>query len=247
MSIIGIIPARYGATRFPGKPLAILEGKSIVQRVYEQAMKAATLQEVWVATDDSRIEDHVKQFGGKVIMTSPDHPSGTDRCHEALKLINASPDYVVNIQGDEPFIAPEQIDVLAAMLDGTTQLATLYKTIEDPDRIADPNVVKVVKNAQDQALYFSRAPIPFSREGSSSQHTYYQHIGIYAYRSDVLRSITNLAPGYLEQVEKLEQLRWLEAGYSIKMAHTDHQSMGIDTPGDLDRAALYLKANYSQD
>lgn len=247
MSTIGIIPARYGASRFPGKPLASLAGKSIIQRVYQQALKATSLEDLWVATDDSRIESHVRGFGGKVLMTSPNHPSGTDRCHEALEYINIRPLYVINIQGDEPFIAPEQIDDLASMLDGPTQLATLYKTIEDPERIADPNVVKVVKNSNDEALYFSRAPIPFARDACGSEPTYLQHIGIYAYRSDILRAITNLAPGYLEQVEKLEQLRWLEAGYKIKLAHTSLHSMGIDTPEDLDRAEVFLKANSSQD
>lgn len=239
MKIAGIIPARYASTRFPGKPLAEIDGKSMIRRVYEQALKAEVLKKVVVATDDQRIYDHVLSWKGNVVMTKNTHPSGTDRCREAMEAAAPDFDYVINIQGDEPFIEPEQIKLLTDLLDGETELATLIKAIEDPADIVNPNVVKVVKG-RDKALYFSRSPIPYFRSTSIEEwinnHIYFRHIGIYAYRADVLKKITELPIGDLENAESLEQLRWLENGYSIKVAETDYHSVGIDTPEDLERA-----------
>lgn len=244
MKIAGIIPARYASTRFPGKPLAEIMGKSMIQRVYEQTAKAEVLQKVIVATDDQRIFDHVKSWNGNVVMTEKQHPSGTDRCREAMEAAAPDFDYVINIQGDEPFIDPEQISLLAGLLNGDTELATLIKAIEDPADINNPNVVKVV-TGKDQALYFSRSAIPFFRNSSPenwiNNHTYYRHIGIYAYRTDVLKKITELPIGKLEQAESLEQLRWLENGYSIKVAETDYHAVGIDTPEDLEKVIKNLR------
>lgn len=240
MSILGIIPARYASTRFPAKALADIGGKSMIQRVYEQALQATTLTAVWIATDHPLIAEHVKQFGGKVCMTADTHPSGTDRCFEALQKIGGSFDYVINIQGDEPFIQPQQIDILAACLDSETELATLVKRFADPDALFNPNTAKAVLNTRAEALYFSRHPIPFLRGVEKSQwlekHSYYQHIGIYAYRTDVLAKITQLPPSSLEKAESLEQLRWLENGFRIKTAFTEYESLGIDTPEDLEAA-----------
>ena len=227
---IGIIPSRYGSTRFPGKSLTDIAGKSMVRRVYEQASKA--LDEVWVATDDKRIYDHVMEFG-RAIMTSSDHPSGTDRCREAISKIEGDWDYVINIQGDEPFIDPGEIGRLASALEeanGDIQIATLVVPIKDKDKIKDPNVVKVVRNLKGFAMYFSRSPIPFDR---NDEPDYLQHIGIYAYRADILESISELRPSQLEKCESLEQLRWLENGFEIKALVGDHPGMGIDTPEDL--------------
>lgn len=239
MRIAGIIPARYASTRFPGKPLAVIGGKSMIRRVYEQAMKAEVLKKIVVATDDQRIYDHVHSWNGNVVMTDENHPSGTDRCREAMEAAAPDFDYVINIQGDEPFINPDQIKLLANLLDGETELATLIKAIEDPADIVNPNVVKVVKGG-DKALYFSRSPIPHFRNTSIEKwiqnHIYFRHIGIYAYRADVLKEITRLPPSELEKAESLEQLRWLENGFSIKVAETSFNSIGIDTPEDLEKA-----------
>jgi 3-deoxy-manno-octulosonate cytidylyltransferase (CMP-KDO synthetase) len=240
---IGIIPSRYASTRFPGKPLADIGGKSMVRRVYEQASKV--IDTVFVATDDQRIFDEVISFGGKVVMTSESHQSGTDRCAEALAkasaLMGLSFDVVVNIQGDEPFIAPEQIALLCQCFDNTsTDIATLVKPITQPDVVFDPNKPKVVVGAQSQALYFSRSPIPYLRGIAQDEwhlrYTYYQHIGLYAYRTKVLGEITHIAPSSLELAESLEQLRWLEHGYHISVRQTNHDSIGIDTPADLENA-----------
>ena len=244
MTIAGIIPARFASTRFPGKPLADIRGRSMIRRVYEQCQRSTMLDAVVVATDDSRIADHVNAFGGHVVMTAPEHPSGTDRCNEALGKLGGTFDYVINIQGDEPFIDPEQIALLAGLLDGKTELATLAKVITDPGMIHNPNVVKVVFNTRGEALYFSRSPIPHVRGKQetdwSSAFTFHRHIGMYAYRADVLKSITQLSPSSLESAESLEQLRWLENGYRIRIAVTDIESAGIDTPQDIENLPDHL-------
>ena len=240
MNSIGIIPARYASTRFPGKPLVPISGKTMIQRVYEQAKKS-DLTHVLVATDDSRIAEEVNRFGGEVILTSETHQSGTDRCFEAYCNYNIPADYIINIQGDEPFIKPEQINqVLACFQKPQTQLATLIKKIENPEALFNTNTVKVVIDNLQQALYFSRHPIPFCRgqepENWLSQNTYFQHIGIYGYRSDILEQITQLPPSALELAESLEQLRWLENGFKITTAITTFDTIGIDTPEDLEKA-----------
>ncbi|MFM9075237.1 MAG: 3-deoxy-manno-octulosonate cytidylyltransferase [Bacteroidota bacterium] len=244
MKIAGIIPARFASTRFPGKPLADIRGKSMIRRVYEQCKQSSDLDAVVVATDDARIADHVTAFGGVVVMTAPEHPSGTDRCHEALGKMSGSFDYVINIQGDEPFIDPKQIGLLAGLLDGNTQLATLAKVITEPFMIQNPNVVKVVFNSSGEALYFSRSTIPHVRGKQEQQwstaFTFHRHIGMYAYRTDVLNAITRLSPSSLELAESLEQLRWLENGYRIKIAVTDIDSAGIDTPQDIEDLPAHL-------
>ncbi|GAB3173325.1 3-deoxy-manno-octulosonate cytidylyltransferase [Telluribacter humicola] len=241
MKIIGIIPARFASTRFPAKALVDIEGKSMIRRVYEQASQATQLEKVVVATDDERILNHVEEFGGVAVMTSSDHQSGTDRCFEALQKIDAAADYVINIQGDEPFIQPGQIDRLAEVLDGQTELATLVKVIEDQETLFNPNSPKVVLTRQHQVLYFSRHTVPYLRGLPESEwlstHTFYKHIGIYAYRTDILAEITQLPVSPLEKAEALEQLRWLENGYTIKAVITPDDSHGVDTPDDLHRVA----------
>ena len=240
MRVAGIIPARYGSSRFPGKPLAMIGTKTMIQRTCEQVLKSS-LDAVVVATDDTRIFEEVLGFGGRVVMTSPNHRSGTDRCREALDIIGEHFDAVVNIQGDEPFIDPLQIDQVTQLIrQPEVHLATLARKINDPARIADPNTVKVVFGNDGKALYFSRHAIPFVRGAEPSQwmlHSdYYQHIGIYAYQSDTLRAIAKLPSGRLEQAESLEQLRWLENGLDIMVAVTDiAASYSIDTPDDLQR------------
>lgn len=247
MKILGVIPARYASTRFPAKPLVDIGGKSMVQRVFEQAGKSRFINKVVVATDDTRIFDHVTSFGGHVIMTAEDHPSGTDRCHEALTKQNESFDYVINIQGDEPFIAPEQIDLVSELLTGDVELATLAKRITDAEELFNPNVVKLVKSEQGEALYFSRSTIPHIRNAAAEEwmerHTFFKHIGLYGYRADILKRITQLKPSTLEKAESLEQLRWLENGFRIKVAETGHETIGIDTPADLQKALDYLHQN----
>jgi 3-deoxy-manno-octulosonate cytidylyltransferase (CMP-KDO synthetase) len=227
--IVGIIPVRYGSTRLPGKPLLQIDGRSMIMRVYLQAKKAKLLEDVIVATDDQRIYNEVRSHGGKVVMTSSTHINGTERCAEAAEGIKS--DYIINIQGDEPFINPKQIDKLAASLDGSVELATLIKRIKGSHLINNPSIVKVVKNRRNEAMYFSRSPIPFQKE---STQPYYKHIGIYAYRKDILNEIVSLAPSPLELAESLEQLRWLENGYHIQVTETDHESQSIDTPEDLE-------------
>ncbi len=237
MEVIGIIPARFASTRFPGKALVDIRGKSMVQRVYEQASKSQ-LEKVIVATDNQNILDHVTGFGGMAVMTSESHLNGTERCLEALEKESQHWDYVVNIQGDEPFIAPEQINLLCQLLDNSVEIATLIKEISNQQELTSQHVNKVVVGQNMNALYFSRQTIPYQRipqEEWTSKHTYYKHIGIYAYRQDVLKEICKLDPTPLELAEKLEQLRWLENGYSIRTAVTDIDSNGIDTPEDLER------------
>ena len=244
---IGIIPARYASTRFPGKPLVNIAGKSMIQRVYEQAKRVPDLSEVYVATDDARIFEHVEGFGGKAVMTLGSHQSGTDRCAEVLELL-ADEDiaYVVNIQGDEPFIAPEQIEQLIDIIRGglgakvlqSPPLVTLAKQIKNTKELFNDNVVKVVFDEQLTALYFSRNPIPFvrgkEREEWLDGNLFFKHIGLYAYRADILFAISKLKTGRLEKAESLEQLRWLENGYAIQCGITEHETIGIDTPEDLE-------------
>ena len=236
---LGIIPARYASTRFPGKPLVDIGGKSMIQRVYEQAKKCRSLADVIVATDDQRIFDHVTGFGGKSVMTSETHPSGTDRCAE-VALMHPEYEVIINIQGDEPFINPRQIDTVAGCFaQPGTQLATLIKQISTTEELYNLSTPKVIINTNHEAIYFSRSPIPHVR-GQEPQnwlyhHTYYKHIGIYGYKSDVLQQITRLPVSSLEKAESLEQLRWLENGYRIKTALTDMESHAVDVPEDLEK------------
>jgi 3-deoxy-manno-octulosonate cytidylyltransferase (CMP-KDO synthetase) len=241
VQILGIIPARYASTRFPAKALADIGGKSMIRRVYEQAIQAGKLSKVIVATDDQRIMDHVLDFGGQAVMTSENHQSGTDRCYEALTKTEGKYDYVINIQGDEPFISPEPIDNLANELNGITELATLVKIIDQEDLLFNVNVPKAVLNVRNEIMYFSRQTIPYIRNYEATEwlknHVFYKHIGIYAYRSDVLEALTRLPVSALEKAEALEQLRWLENGYAIKAVITNDDSHGVDTPEDLDKVS----------
>lgn len=242
--LLGIIPARYGSTRFPGKPLIDILGKSMVQRVYEQASKSKLLTKVVVATDDQRIFEHVQAFGGEVVFTAEDHPSGTDRCMEALQKVGGDVEYVINIQGDEPFIFPEQIDELAAVLDGKVELATQMVAVENYENLFDKGEVKIVLNDQSEAIYFSRMPIPYLKgveeTGWHKHHLYFRHVGMYAYRKDVLKAITQLPVSSLEKAESLEQLRWIENGYKVKCVPTRYESHCIDTPEDIDKVLKLL-------
>jgi 3-deoxy-manno-octulosonate cytidylyltransferase (CMP-KDO synthetase) len=239
MKILGIIPARFASTRFPGKPLVQIQGKSMIQRVYEQASLSALLAEVVVATDDDRIANEVSRFGGKFVMTASTHISGTDRCAEVVRTLSGF-DSVINIQGDEPYIDPLQIDLLASCFeDDTVQLATLIKKIDNPEDLFNENIPKVVLNDHEEAIYFSRQTIPFLRNADKSQWleqgTFFKHIGIYGYTSKVLQDITKLKPSSLELAESLEQLRWIQAGYRIKTRTTTIETIAIDTPEDLIR------------
>jgi 3-deoxy-manno-octulosonate cytidylyltransferase (CMP-KDO synthetase) len=235
-----IIPARYASTRFPGKPLVEIQGKTMIQRVYEQARQVSRVGGVWVATDDLRIFDHVKDFDGFPVLTSEQHQSGTDRCAEVAQLLDLE-GIIINVQGDEPFIDPAMIEQLIAILeaDETIGLATLCKKIEQTDTIFNPNTVKVVKNKEGRALYFSRNPIPYYRGLPQNEwltkQNYYKHIGLYGYRAATLKAITKLPPSSLELAESLEQLRWLEHGYPIGIAETTFESIGIDTPECLEK------------
>jgi len=242
MNILCIIPARYASTRFPGKPLVDIAGKSMIQRVYEQAKKCTHLNEVIVATDDVRIYDHVLAFGGMVVMTSDDHQSGTDRCAE-VALQHPQYHVIINIQGDEPYIDPEQISKLAACFNNeSTEIATLIKKVAGEKELFNPNSPKVVINKLSEAIYFSRLPLPYIRgqeqENWLSHYTYFKHIGIYGYRADVLQQITKLPVSSLEKAESLEQLRWIENGYRIKVAETELETFAIDTPQDLKNLQL---------
>lgn len=241
MRFVGIIPARYDSSRFPGKPLAQINGKTMIQRVYEQASKAESLEDVIVATDDKRIFEHVQSFGGKVFMTDSKHTSGTDRCNEVLQKLSKNKlnyDVVVNIQGDEPYIDPQQIELLTqAFIQSDTEIATLIMQINDAEIINNQNVVKVVKQKNGKALYFSRFPIPFVRGESAADNfkktEYFKHLGIYAYKSNILAKICELPKSKLEEAESLEQLRWLENGFHIQTIITDIESIAIDSPEDL--------------
>ncbi len=240
MQSIGIIPARFSSTRFPGKPLVNIDGKTMIQRVYLQASKATLLSKVLVATDDKRIFDHVRSFGGLVKMTRKAHQNGTSRCAEVAKLFQDM-EAVVNIQGDEPFIDPRQIDACVQVLqyNSNKNIASLAKKINKYEELTHPNIVKVVFNTQKEALYFSRSPIPYLRGVAQKdwlkKGNFYKHIGLYAYRRATLLEIAQLPLGKLEQSESLEQLRWLENGYKIGIALTDLETFGIDTPQDLEK------------
>lgn len=247
MKFLGIIPARYASTRFPAKPLAMLGGKRVIERVYTQVKQV--VDDVYVATDDDRIREAVEAFGGKVVMTSPNHKSGTDRCREAADRIGGDYDVVINIQGDEPFIQPSQLQAIKACFNQEgTQIATLVKpfTAEDGwQALENPNSPKVVINSRMEALYFSRSVIPYCRSAEHDEwlnrHTYYKHIGLYAYTLPTLQAITQLPQSSLELAESLEQLRWLENGYCIRVGVTQVETIGIDTPEDLARAEAFLK------
>lgn len=246
MKFIGIIPARYASTRFPGKPLAILGGKTVIQRVYEQA--TAVLQEAYVATDDERIFQTVEQFGGRAVMTRTDHKSGTDRIEEAAEKIGTDADIIINIQGDEPFIQQSQIETLMHLFDDSdTQIGTLGKPFESIEAAMNPNSPKIVTDLRGFALYFSRSVIPFVRGQQQSdwlQHfPYLKHLGLYAYRREVLRQVTRLSQSPLELAESLEQLRWLENGYRIRVGLTNVETVGIDTPEDMQRAEAFLQTH----
>jgi 3-deoxy-manno-octulosonate cytidylyltransferase (CMP-KDO synthetase) len=248
MKFIGIIPARYASTRFPGKPLAMLGEMTMIERVYRRA--SVELDDVWVATDDNRIAEAVKAFGGNVVMTYTSHRSGTDRCREAYEKIGSNADVIINIQGDEPFIDPTQLRQIKACFDcADTRIATLVRPFDARlgfDALANPNSPKVVFDANMNALMFSRSVIPFLRGVDTAewplQHQYYTHIGMYAYRYDALKTITELPQSSLELAESLEQLRWLQNGYDIRVGISECQTIGIDTPADLDAARKYLAA-----
>lgn len=250
MKFTAVIPARYASTRFPGKPLAMLGGKTVIQRVYEQA--ACMLSEVYVATDDERILSAVEAFGGRAVMTRTDHKSGTDRIEEAVEKIEEHRknkeergDVIINIQGDEPFVQPSQIKTLMALFDNPeTQIGTLGKPFESMEAVQNPNSPKIVTDHRGFALYFSRSVIPFIRgvevKDWLSHYPFLKHLGVYAYRREVLAEITKLPQGVLEKAESLEQLRWLENGYRIRVGMTDVETVGIDTPADLERAEQFL-------
>ena len=245
MKFIGLIPARYASTRFPGKPLALLAGKPVIQHVYEQAAKV--LDAVYVATDDERIYNKVTEFGGKAVMTSTKHHSGTDRIEEALEKVGGDFDVVVNIQGDEPFIAQSQIETLCHCFeDEDTQIATLGKPFECIKAVENPNSPKIVVDNRGYAMYFSRSVIPFvrgvERQEWLKKYPFLKHLGIYAYRTEVLKAITRLPQSSLELAESLEQLRWWENGYRIKVGITNVETVGIDTPEDLQRAEDFIRS-----
>ena len=247
MKFTVIIPARYASTRFPGKPLAMLGGKPVIQRVYEQASKLQS--PVYVATDDERIYQCVCDFGGQAVMTRNDHKSGTDRIEEAVKKIGTDADVIINIQGDEPFVQVSQIETLCHLFDDPeTQIGTLGKPFESMEAVENPNSPKIVRDRRGFALYFSRSVIPFVRgkdqgAGNKMEFPYLKHLGMYAYRREVLHEITQLPQSSLELAESLEQLRWLENGYRIRVGLTDVETVGIDTPADLERAEQFLASS----
>ncbi len=246
MRVLGIIPARYASSRFPGKPLVDIAGKSMIMRVYEKACMSKLISDVIVATDDIRIFDHVVIENGKAILTSKDHQSGTERCSEVVKLLLQKYDLVINIQGDEPFIIPEQIDCLLHVFnEREVSIATLIKKIKSNEELINENVVKVVVDKYQNALYFSRSVIPYVRSCDSDiwidKTAFYKHLGIYAYKTEVLLKIVELNTSEYEKVESLEQLRWLENGYKIHTVKTNYESIAIDTPEDLEKAKLFLK------
>lgn len=251
MKFIAIIPARYASTRFPAKPLAMLGGRPIIERVYTQVAKA--VDDVAVATDDERIFSAVERFGGRAVMTSTEHRSGTDRCYEAFCKVGGGFDAVINVQGDEPFIQPSQIEAVKRCFDDpSTDIATLVKPFSEQDGLAaleNPNSPKVVVDASGHAIYFSRSVIPYLRGVERSQwlsrHTFYKHIGMYAFRADALREVTSLPQSSLELAESLEQLRWLQNGYKIGVGISDVETIGIDTPEDLVRAERFLAGQQS--
>ncbi|MBK7957532.1 MAG: 3-deoxy-manno-octulosonate cytidylyltransferase [Bacteroidetes bacterium] len=240
MRVLGIIPARYSSSRFPGKPLIDIEGKSMIQRVYEQSMLCREMTDIIVATDDERIKSHVEAFKGRVVLTSPAHQNGTERCAEVMEAMENSYDLVINIQGDEPFINPLQISALVTCFQSnpTVEIGTLKKKIDSLELLLNHGVVKVVCDVNQRALYFSRSPIPFNRNAEPqewlSDGHYYKHIGIYGYLPRILKQIVKLPMSSLERIESLEQLRWMENGFNIHVAETLHEAKSIDTPEDLD-------------
>ena len=243
MKLVAIIPARFGSTRFPGKPLAPILGKPLIQWVYEQARQVKELDGLWVATDDERIRECVEGFGGKAVITRGDHPSGSDRLAEAATLLALAPnDIVVNIQGDQAAFPPKLISLLAALLqrDCSAVMATPARRLTDPEIARNPNVVKVVFDQRGRALYFSRSPLPYWRDGEKPY--FFKHIGIYAYRVDFLKDFVTLPPGRWEEAEKLEQLRALEYGFPIHIVETIGDTLEVDTPEDLQRVEEYLRS-----
>lgn len=245
MNLVGIIPARYASSRFPGKPLVDIQGKSMLQRVYEQASASQLLNEVVVATDDERIAAHCATIGARCVMTGSQHPSGTDRCNEAYRLLGKNFDYVINIQGDEPFLNPNQIDALAAACDGQIEIATQMIRCIDKEVLFDFGEVKIALNENNEALYFSRSVIPAVKGADAqdwiSQYRYFRHVGMYAYRVDILSKITRLPVSPLEKVESLEQLRWIENGFKIKCVETMYDSHCIDTPEDIEKVLRIMQ------
>ncbi len=247
--ILGIIPARYASTRFPAKPLIDIYGKTMIQRVYEQTKKSSLLTQLVVATDDQRIYEEVKSFGGEVLMTSEKHKNGTERCAEVLKILNKDFDIIINIQGDEPFFESDSIRLITACFnEKNTEIATLIKKIENIEDLENHSVVKAVISKNNKALYFSRLTIPYYRkdltENRIQKHTYYKHIGIYAYRPKVLKEIVKLKETALEKAESLEQLRWLENAYNITTNITTHDSNSVDTPEDLEALMNHFGKEY---
>lgn len=240
MKVLGIIPARFNSTRFPGKPLVVIDGKSMIQRVYEQASKSVLISEVIVATDDQRIFDHVKSFNGEVIMTAAHHENGTARCGEVIQHFS-DVDVVINIQGDEPLIQPEQLDLVLELFndnDAAIEIGTLVKQVDDEKEFNNPNRIKVVLDSEKNAVYFSRSPIPYRKTGGQ----FFKHIGIYAWRTEVLREILKLSPCGLEKTESLEQLRWLFYGFKIRTAETTLETPNVDTPEDLEAVLKVLNS-----
>lgn len=244
MRILGVIPARYGSSRFPGKPLIDLKGKTMIQRVYEGAGKSQLLTKLVVATDDQRIYDEVKRFGGEVVMTSADHQTGTDRCAEALAQLDGVFDVVINIQGDEPLVDPRQLDsLLSAFNDPAVEIGTLASRTITEEELVNPNRIKLVVNHEHKALYFSRSAIPNfanAKNAPLDAYPYLRHIGLYAYRAEILKQISGLESTALERVESLEQLRWLFHGYSIKVVETGIETPNIDVPEDVEKVLAFL-------
>jgi 3-deoxy-manno-octulosonate cytidylyltransferase (CMP-KDO synthetase) len=245
MKVLGIIPARYASSRFPGKPLVQIKGKSMLQRVYENAVSAGCLSYVTVATDDQRIMEHCHSLNIPCIMTSESHPSGTDRCMEAFEKSGMQADYVLNIQGDEPLLHPLQIKSIVDACSGAEEILTQFKRCENEDEIFSTGEVKIVMNENREALYFSRSPIPYlhkiPREEWPNQKKHFRHVGMYAYRTDILKWISSLKPSALEMAEGLEQLRWLENGFKIKCVPTEFDSHCVDTPEDLMKILEMIK------
>jgi len=247
MRVLGIIPARYASVRLPGKPLERIGDVSLIMRVYTQVKKARLVSDVIVATDDERIFNHVREEGGQAVMTSVDHRTGTERCFEACKKLEKNFDFVINIQGDEPFVHPEQLDSLISSLNNSTEVATMCKRIENLDELMDPNLPKLILDDLYRAIYFSRAPIPYIREHAFDKWldygTFFKHIGIYAYRSDILATIVKLKPSITEMMEQLEQLRWISNGVKINVVETNLESISVDTFEDLQKARMYHDKN----
>ncbi|MFN4085999.1 MAG: 3-deoxy-manno-octulosonate cytidylyltransferase [Spirosomataceae bacterium] len=245
MKIIAIIPARLASSRFPEKILVDIEGKSMIQRVYEQVSLVQGIHQILIATDHPKVLEHISSFGALGVLTDPDLPSGTDRCAEALAKMGGEFDYVINVQGDEPCIHPEVLEDLIKVLDYKTEIATLMNPIDQLNELLDPNVVKVVSTMRKQALYFSRQAIPFQRdypiENWLDHAKYYRHVGVYAFRTDILEQVVKIPVSQLENLEKLEQLRWLGFGYKINLVETELRSIGVDHPDDLEKVKAYLR------